>query len=145
MAQAAVLNPIGSQVDEIKFLESRVAYFQVHNELDLATALKQLRGFQYQIRTEQEADTAKCTVRIRIAVVVHAVLKGQPEKQAVGELRTDTVFKLKQLPQLLADAAPGELPAALGGTMGGLAYSTARGQLLALGAGTILSRAFLPW
>ncbi len=116
------------------------------NQLDPAVAGKQLSSFVYRITTEQDMDAKKCIVRVRIGVVIHVVLKDAIEKVEVGEIRTETVFKVKHLPKVLTNA-PGlepAMPAPIGGTMLGLAYSTTRGQLLALGAGTILSRAFLP-
>ncbi|MCI1188719.1 hypothetical protein MON38_14930 [Hymenobacter sp. DH14] len=134
------------KVDQIKFLESRVVLFRMDNQLDPVIAGKQLSGFDYRITTEQDMDAKKCIVRVRIGVIIQATLKDAAEKIEVGEIRTETVFKVMQLPKLLTnslDEAPA-MPAPIGGTMIGLAYSTTRGQLLALGAGTILSRAFLP-
>lgn len=121
-------------------------FFQMNSSSDQAAAIKQLSGFDYRITTEQEMDVKKCIVRVRIGVVIRATIKDVPEPVDSGEIRTETVFKLKQLPKLLAGKTEAEasLPIALGGTMLGLAYSTTRGQLLALGAGTVLSRAFLP-
>lgn len=89
---------------------------------------------------------AKCVIRVRIGVVVQAVLKEGAEREVAGEIHTETVFHLKQLPKLMEAREGGEatLPAPIGGTVVGLAYSTTRGILLSLGAGTIISRAFLP-
>ena len=139
-------SPAVFKVDQIKFLESRVVLFRMDNQLDPVIANKQLSGFDYRITTEQDMDAKKCIVRVRIGVVIHASLKDATAQIAVGEIRTETVFKIKQLPKLLTNSPDTEpaMPAPIGGTMIGLAYSTTRGQLLALGAGTILSRAFLP-
>lgn len=134
------------KVDQVKFLESRVVLFRMDSQLDPSIANKQLSGFDYRITTEQDMDAKKCIVRVRIGVVIHAALKDAAEKLNVGEIHTETVFKIKQLTKLLT-SSPGmepAMPVPIGGTMIGLAYSTTRGQLLALGAGTILSRAFLP-
>ena len=138
--------PAPFNVDQIKFLESRVVLFRMNNQLDLAVASKRLSGFDYSITTEQDMDAKKCIVRVRIGVVIQAALKDAVSKVEVGEIRTETVLKVKHLPKLLTSSPAMEpvMPAPLGGTMIGLAYSTTRGQLLALGAGTILSKAFLP-
>lgn len=134
------------KVDQIKFLESKVVLFRMDNRLDPTAAARQLVGFDYSITTGQDIDVKKCIVRVRVGVVIQATLKEAVERVDIGEIRTETVFKVKQLPKLLSslpDVEP-SMPAHIGGTMLGLAYSTTRGQLLALGAGTILSRAFLP-
>ena len=112
---------------------------------DPVATSKQLVGFDYRITTAQDIDVKKCIVRVRIGVVIQAALKNGTRTD-VGEIRTETVFKLKQLPKLLTSQPEAEpvMPLPIGGTMLGLAYSTTRGQLLALGAGTVLSRAFLP-
>ncbi|AHJ95538.1 hypothetical protein [Hymenobacter swuensis] len=144
---AKSVSPATFKVDQIKFLESRVVLFRMDNQLDPVIAGKQLSGFDYRITTEQDMDAKKCIVRVRIGVVIQATLKDAAEKIEVGEIRTETVFKVTQLPKLLTSSQQNgspAMPAPIGGTMIGLAYSTTRGQLLALGAGTILSRAFLP-
>lgn len=146
LLSAISVSPAVFKVDQIKFLESRVVLFRMDNQLDSGIANKQLSGFDYRITTEQDMDVKKCIVRVRIGVVIQATLKDATAKTEVGEIRTETVFKIKQLAKLLTNSPEMEpaMPAPIGGTMIGLAYSTTRGQLLALGAGTILSRAFLP-
>ena len=136
----------GFKVDQIKFLESRVASFRMDNQLNPATDGKRISGFDYSITTSQDIDIKKCVIRVRIGVVLQAVLKGQEERFEAGEIHTETVFQIKQLPKFMAgpNGESMDLPPAIGGTVLGLAYSTMRGVLLTLGAGTILSRAFLP-
>ena len=120
--------------------------FRMDNQSDPTTVGKQLVGFDYGITTAQDMDVKKSIVRVRIGVVIQAAFKGAVARVEVGEIQTETVFKVKQLPKLLTNKPGMEpaMPAPIGATMLGLAYSTARGQLLALGAGTVLSRAFLP-
>lgn len=136
----------GFKVDLIKILDSRVISFRVEGGLNSAADIKRVAGFDYNVTTEQDIDIKKCVIRVRIGVVVQAVLKGGTERELAGEIHTETVFHLKQLPKLMEVREGGEeiLPAPIGGTVVGLAYSTTRGILLSLGAGTIISRAFLP-
>ncbi|RPD43659.1 hypothetical protein DNI29_23265 [Hymenobacter sediminis] len=136
----------GFKVDQIKFLESRVTSFRMDNHLNLATDGRRLSGFDYSITTSQDIDIKKCVIRVKIGVVLRAVLKGQSDRIDTGAIETETVFQLKQLPKFMVglNGESVELPPAIGGTVLGLAYSTMRGTLLTLGAGTILSKAFLP-
>jgi hypothetical protein len=136
----------GFKVDLIKILDSRVVSFRLDGALNLVTDAKRLAEFVYSVTTSQDIDVKKCVIRVRIGVVVQAVLKDSTEQVGVGEIHTETVFHLKQLPKLITQQE-GEavvLPAPIGGTVVGLAYSTTRGIMLSLGAGTVLSRAFLP-
>lgn len=66
--------------------------------------------------------------------------------ELVGEIRTETFFRLAGMDTLLAQKPDGTaaLPELVGATALGLAFSTTRGMLLMLSAGSVLNRAFLP-
>jgi len=135
----------GFKVDQVKFLESRIVSFQMENQLSAADQ-KRLTGFDYSITSGQDVDLSKKIIRVRIGASIRATLKGDTDKKLVGEIKTETVFQIKELAKLMVKHPDGalSLPDQIGGTVLGLAYSTTRGMVLALSAGTCLGKAFLP-
>lgn len=142
MTTAPVFN-----ADQLTFADCRVTSFQLGLPGKTLPNPDDVAGFSYTFTSEQGVDFDNAIIRIGLQVVIEAKRTDEtlPHEQ-VGEIHTETFFQVTGIDALRTQKPDGSpaLPEMVGATALGLAFSTTRGMLLMLSAGSVLNQAFLP-
>lgn len=135
------------QADQLTFADCRVTSFQLGLPGKTLPTPEDVIGFSYTFTTEQGVDFDNAIIRIGLQIVIEAKRTDEtlPHEQ-IGEIYTETFFQVTGIDTLRTQKADGSpaLPEMVGATALGLAFSTTRGMLLMLSAGSVLNQAFLP-
>jgi len=135
------------QADQLTFADCRVTSFQLGLPGRTLPTPDDVVGFSYTFTIEQGVDFDNAIIRIGLQIVIEAKRTDEtlPHEQ-IGEIHTETLFQVTGINTLLTQKEDGSkaLPEVVGATALGLAFSTTRGMLLMLSAGSVLNRAFLP-
>lgn len=142
MATAPVFN-----ADQLTFADCRVTSFQLGLPGKTLPTPDDVVGFSYTFTTEQGVDFDNAIIRIGLQVVIEAKRTDETlSHERIGEIHTETFFQVTGIDALRTQKSDGSpaLPEIVGATALGLAFSTTRGMLLMLSAGSVLNQAFLP-
>ena len=133
--------------DQLTFADCRVTSFQLGLPGKTLPTPEDVVGFSYTFTTEQGVDSDQAIIRIGLQIVIEAKRTDEilPNEQ-IGEIHTETFFQVTGIEALRTEKPDGSpvLPEMVGATALGLAFSTTRGMLLMLSAGSVLNQAFLP-
>lgn len=148
LASRAVKNPpSGFRPDQLTFLESRIALFQVDSQAVDFSDIMKVEHFGFDITVEPGVDFEHHRIRVLLRVEVGVIMEGEDKTPVpIGIIGTESRFSVHEMEKLMV-AREGDvsaLPVVVVATALGLAYSTTRGMLITAGAGTLLSKAFLP-
>lgn len=135
------------QAEQLTFADCRVTSFQLGRPGTPLSNAEDVASFSYTFTSEQGVDFDNAIIRIALHVAIEAKRTDEAlPNELVGEIRTETFFRVTGLDALMTQKPDGSpvLPELVGATALGLAFSTTRGMLLMLSAGSVLNQAFLP-
>jgi len=135
------------QAEQLTFADCRVTSFQLGRPGTPLPNAEDVASFSYTFTSEQGVDFDNAIIRIALHVAIEAKRTDEAlPSELVGEIRTETFFRVTGLDALMTQKPDGSpvLPELVGATALGLAFSTTRGMLLMLSAGSVFNQAFLP-